>query len=167
MRLYKLCNYPPHFFFRSLIAALRSHQVKRDRHQSLCPPCGGRQERRKGGKRSGKTDHNARFVWLLSLPLSASFFTCFLPFSLNLFTICLVCLFDILPSLGSAATSSTCPLCTPCTPLSFGSDLLQPCATAWKMFQVHFYERSLILWPAAEAEGEEEFCCASSNFKQR
>lgn len=165
MRLYKLCNYPPHFFFRSLIAALRSHQVKRDRHQSLCPPAEEGRRGGKGEKRSGKTDHNARFVWLLSLPLSSSFFTCFLPFSLNLFTICLVCHFDILPSLGSAATSSTCPLCTPCTPLSFGSDLLQPCATAWKMFQVHFYERSLILWPAAEAEGEEEFCCASSNFK--
>lgn len=135
--------------------------MKRDRHQSLCPPL-WRKGRRKGLE---KLTTMRDLFGSPPFPPSPSFFTCFLPFSLNLFTICLVCLFDILPSLGIAATSSASPLCTPCTPLHFGSDLLQPCATAWKMFQVHFYERSLILWPAAEAEGEEEFCCASSNFK--
>lgn len=152
---------PATLFFRSLIAALRSHQVKRDRHHHrpshYAPPT---EDGKQKGKKSGKTDrnYNTRFVWLppfLPLSRSLSFFTCFLPFSLNLFTICLVCLFDILPCLVSLLPLILPSSVPPPAPLHFGSDLLQSCATAWKMFQVHFYERSLILWQ--EAEGVEEF----------
>lgn len=119
----------------------------------------GRQKGKKGREKLTATTIRDLFgSLLLSLPLSLSFSTCFLPFSLNLFTICLVCLFDILPWLVSLLPlilpASVAPL-YPLHPIHFGSDLLQPCATAWKMFQVHFYERSLILWP--EAEGVEEF----------
>lgn len=115
------------------------------------------------GKNSGKTDrkYNTRFSASFSLSFVHSFHLICLPFA-RLFLLTYV-----LP-VRIAATGPPPPFPS----LAFGSDLLQPCATAWKMFQVHFYECSLILWQEAVASGSrrrrrrrKRICCASSNFK--
>lgn len=151
MRLYKLCNYPPHFLFR----AYRRTEIASSETRSSPSPASS------SSLCAAKTLEKltANIIWdLFSLSLSSPLYTfSFSPrFSLNLFTILPACFFDILP-LGIAWYWS--PLFPWIPPIMFRftaamCDGLENVSSAFLWVLFNFVARGGI---EGEGEGEKEF----------